>query len=59
MLRILIAATAAALVAAAPSLGQTAPGAAFKLTVPRSCVAGECFVELIYDAAQAPGPVTV
>src|SRR5215218_21585 len=45
--------------AAVPSLGQTAPGAAFKLDVPKSCVAGECSVNLTYDTAQAAGPVTV
>src|SRR5919108_1240944 len=54
----LLAASVAAM-AAVPSLGQTAPGAAFKLDVPRPCVAEECTVTLTYDAAQAAGPVTV
>ena len=52
---------AAAVVAAAavPSLGQTAPGASFRLDVPRRCVAEACSVTLTYDTAQAAGPVTV
>ena len=52
-------ATAIAAIAAVPSLGQTAPGAAFTLDVPRSCVAGECSVNLTYATAQALGPVTI
>src|SRR6266508_6641668 len=52
-------AVAAAAMAAVPSLGQTAPGAAFRLDVPKSCVAEECSVMLTFDTAQAPGPVTV
>src|SRR5919197_6402539 len=52
-------AVATAALAAVPSLGQTAPGAAFKLDVPKSCVAEECRVMLTYDTAQAAGPVTV
>jgi RTX calcium-binding nonapeptide repeat (4 copies) len=52
-------ATAIAAVVAVPSLGQTAPGAAFKLEVPRPCVAGECAVGFAYDTAQAAGLVRV
>jgi hypothetical protein len=49
----------AAAVAAVPSLGQAAPGAAFGLEVPNPCVAEECSVVLSYDPAQASGPVVL
>src|SRR4051812_18872681 len=52
-------AVATTAIAAVPSLGQTAPGASFKLDVPRPCVAEDCAVTLSYDPAQAAGPVTV
>jgi hypothetical protein len=52
-------AVAVVAMAAVPSLGQTAPGAAFTLDVPKSCVAQECSVRLSYDARQATGPVTL
>jgi hypothetical protein len=48
-------AVAVVAMAAVPSLGQTAPGAAFTLDVPKSCVAQECSVRLSYDARQATG----
>jgi hypothetical protein len=50
---------AIAVVVAVPSLGQTSPGAAFRLDVPRRCVAGQCAVGFSYDTAQAAGVVTV
>jgi hypothetical protein len=59
LLLVAVLAAATAATAAVPSLGQTAPGAAFTLRVPRSCVAAECSVMLSYNPAQAPGPVTV
>src|SRR3954451_3069072 len=56
---VVVLAVTTAAVAAVPSLGQTAPGAAFTLDVPKSCVAQACRVTLNYDTVQAVGRVTV
>src|SRR5215208_1798473 len=54
---VLLLAAAVTAVAASTSAGQTAPGTAFKLEVPKPCVAEECRVELTYDFNQVAGPV--
>jgi hypothetical protein len=51
LLFVVLLAAAIAAVVAVPSLGQTPPGAVFRLDVPRSCVAGDCAVGFTYDTA--------
>jgi hypothetical protein len=56
---VLLLAAATAVLVAVPSLGQSPQGAAFRLDVPKPCVAKQCSVGLIYETAQAPGLVSV